>query len=123
MRCYMCGFHFEWNQAERVITPKRPTKREEVQQPELEVEPEPEPEPEQRTEAAASELRLCDAHLSIRGEPLDFGPQDMAVGVRADLIDVQQALSYWIQTLRSCNPRVPGQPRRYDYPHPNTLIP
>ena len=44
----------------------------------------------------------CELSLHIPGQPLDFGVQDMAVGVRAALPDIRDALSYWIQTLRQC---------------------
>ena len=50
----------------------------------------------------------CGLNTVKVGEPLRFGPQDFAVGVRSDLSDVQVALSYWIQELRGCSPAVPG---------------
>jgi hypothetical protein len=62
------------------------------------------------TLAAASNPSFCDARLAIRGEALRFGPQDIAVGVRNDLADVELALSYWIQQLRSCSPTQRGSP-------------
>ena len=60
------------------------------------------------TEAVARNLKHCSAGLNVIGSPLNFGPQDFSVGVRADLTDVQMALSYWIQQLRTCNPKQRG---------------
>ena len=47
---------------------------------------------------------LCLPCLAQVGEPLESGPQTLAVGVRVDLPDVHRALSYWIARLRSCSP-------------------
>ena len=44
------------------------------------------------------------------GSPLPFGPQDMAVGVRKDMLPVTIGLSYWFQELRGCNPTTSGSP-------------
>jgi hypothetical protein len=44
----------------------------------------------------------CKLSLHIAGQPLSYGVQDMAAGVRVGLPGVRDALSYWIQTLRQC---------------------
>ena len=56
----------------------------------------------------ATVLENCDLNLALIGQPLAFGPQDMAVGVHKGMQDVSTAISYWIQSLRSCSPTVPG---------------
>lgn len=56
----------------------------------------------------ATKDKYCRFELSLIGEPLPFGPQDMAVGVRKDLPDVTAALSFWIEQLRQCSPDIPG---------------
>jgi len=45
----------------------------------------------------------CGEDLTIPADPLPFGDIDMAVGVREDLVDVRDALSYWITKLRFCS--------------------
>lgn len=60
------------------------------------------------TEAAATAQRFCNHEIAVIGRPLSMGPQDIAVGVHADMLDTQLAISYWIQQLRSCNPLSPG---------------
>lgn len=45
----------------------------------------------------------CSRKLSTVGQPLRFGPQDLAIGVRPDMPGVQATLSYWIQLLRECS--------------------
>ena len=56
----------------------------------------------------ANGLQFCSQGLELVGEPLKYGPQDMAVGIRKDLLDVNVALSYWIQQFRACSPSIPG---------------
>ena len=59
-------------------------------------------------------LSLATIHASPKfplyqvGFPLRYGPQDMAAGVRADLVDVERVLSHWVTVLRFCNPLLPG---------------
>jgi hypothetical protein len=48
------------------------------------------------------------AGITMTGNPLKFGPQDFAVGVRRDMPEVAEALSYWINALRLCQPGIKG---------------
>ena len=50
------------------------------------------------------------AGITMTGNPLKFGPQDFAVGVRRDMPEVTEALSYWINALRLCQPGIKGSP-------------
>jgi len=58
--------------------------------------------------SSTNKLETCGMRLLPIGAPLRMGPQDFGVGVRYDLREVQAALSFWIQELRACNPKVPG---------------
>ena len=51
--------------------------------------------------------RFCKYGLEMPSEPIASGYQDMAVGVREDLVDVRDALSFWVNQLRACSPVVP----------------
>lgn len=50
----------------------------------------------------------CGAGINLVGDPLKFGPQDFAVGVRLDMPEVTEALSYWINALRLCKADTAG---------------
>ena len=54
--------------------------------------------------------RYCGAaQLETVGLPLRFGLTDMGVGVAPRHPELRDALSFWIQALRSCNPTVKGE--------------
>ena len=59
-------------------------------------------------ELAVHDPRFCLTGIYLRGETLKEGLQDFAIGVRSDLSDVEAALSFWVQELRSCHPNAPG---------------
>ena len=58
-------------------------------------------------EIVAGLSRFCEHGLAMPGEPIASGPQDMAVGVREDLVDVRDALSFWVNVVRTCSPVMP----------------
>jgi hypothetical protein len=59
-------------------------------------------------EIVAGLSRFCEYGLAMPGEPIASGPQDMAVGVREDLVDVRDALSFWVNVRAGQESEIPN---------------
>mmetsp|Transcript_27835 Transcript_27835/g.88423 ORF Transcript_27835/g.88423 Transcript_27835/m.88423 type:complete len:814 (+) Transcript_27835:163-2604(+) len=59
----------------------------------------------------------CEERLQVAGQPLSWGPVDMAIGVGEDYSHVADGLNYWLQTLRACGRLTVGSAC---YKHGNT---
>uniref|UniRef100_A0A7S1UDF6 Ionotropic glutamate receptor C-terminal domain-containing protein n=1 Tax=Phaeomonas parva TaxID=124430 RepID=A0A7S1UDF6_9STRA len=46
---------------------------------------------------------FCSDNLVVGSDPLDYGLSDMGIGIRVDMPEVRDAISYWIETLHSCS--------------------
>ena len=57
---------------------------------------------------AAQVLANSGQGINIVGDPLKFGFQDFAIGVRLDMPEVTEALSYWVNALRLCKADIEG---------------